>query len=148
MVAAESHIVCQTCLQCLNDELCVPTIRLLVFLMMVASQNTSTSCSLSVATDLTKFDRRLQLIQDFGNAVHACQATDLRGKHVAIIGCGTIGLFFLIAEGMGAQKVIGIEVDDHHIELAEKLGCDLIIKPNLPPKEQPWISDLNWYKRY
>ena len=55
-------------------------------------------------TDLSKIRPEVAAIQEpFGNAVHACQATDLRGKTVAIIGCGTIiGLFaILIAKGMG-----------------------------------------------
>ena len=31
--------------------------------------------------------------EPFGNAVHACTKVNLRGKRVAIVGCGTIGLF-------------------------------------------------------
>ena len=145
MVAAESHIVCQTCLQCLNDELHVCANDKIIGISHDGcfAEYIKLPARCLWPTDLTKIRPEVAAIQEpFGNAVHACQATDLRGKHVAIIGCGTIGLFaILIAKGMGAQKVIGIEVDDHHIELAEKLGCDLIIKPNLPPKEQPWISD-------
>ena len=80
--------------------------------------------------------------EPFGNAVHACQAVDMRGKRVAIIGCGTIGLFaILIAKGLGASKVYGVEVDPHHIDLARKLGCDEVLTPNLPPKDKPWIAD-------
>ena len=145
MVAAESHIVCQTCLQCLNDELHVCANDKIIGISHDGcfAEYIKLPARCLWPTDLTKIRPEVAAIQEpFGNAVHACQATDLRGKHVAIIGCGTIGLFaILIAKGMGAQKVIGIEVDDHHIELAEKLGCDLIIKPNLPPKERPWISD-------
>ncbi|MEZ4238362.1 MAG: hypothetical protein R3F59_19870 [Myxococcota bacterium] len=34
--------------------------------------------------------------EPFGNAVHACQVSDLRGKSVAILGTGTIGLFAVL----------------------------------------------------
>ena len=145
MVAAESHIVCQTCLQCLNDELHVCANDKIIGI----SHNGCFAEFIKIParclwpTDLSKIRPEVASIQEpFGNAVHACQATDLRGKHVAIIGCGTIGLFaILIAKGMGAQTVIGIEVDDHHIELAKQLGCDIVLKPNFPPVEKPWSSD-------
>ena len=64
---------------------------------------------------------------------------------MAIIGCGTIGLFaILIAKGMGAQRVIGIEVDAHHAELARRLGCDEVLTPDMSTSSEPWraSSDL------
>jgi len=74
--------------------------------------------------------------------VHACQATDLRGKTVVINGCGTIGLFaILIARGMGASTIIGVEVDPHHKQLAEQLGCDHVLSPAPPQPDRPWASD-------
>ena len=77
-----------------------------------------------------------------GNAVHACQVRDLRGKTVAILGCGTIGLFaILIARGMGASKIIGVEPDPHHAELARRLGCDAVFSPSKPPEDAPHRSD-------
>ena len=74
--------------------------------------------------------------------MHACQATDLRGKSVVVNGCGTIGLFaVLIARGMGASTIIGVEVDPHHKELAERLGCDHVLTPSPSPPDRPWASD-------
>ena len=74
--------------------------------------------------------------------MHACQATDLRGKSVAIVGCGTIGLFaILIARGMGARQVIGIEVDPHHADLARQLGCDVVLTPGATDPARPYASD-------
>ncbi len=80
--------------------------------------------------------------EPFGNAVHACQVRDLRGKSVAILGYGTIGLFaILIARGMGASKIIGIEPDPHHAEMARRLGCDVVLTPGMPPADAPHRSD-------
>ena len=63
--------------------------------------------------------------------MHACQITDLRGKTVAIAGCGTIGLFaVLVARGLGAAKILGIEVNPRHAEMALALGADLVLTPD------------------
>jgi threonine 3-dehydrogenase len=94
-------------------------------------------------TDLAKIRPEVAAVQEpFGNAVHACQAADLRGRSVAIVGCGTIGLFaVLIARGMGASKVIGVEVDPKHAEMARKLGCDEVLVPQPASPDRPWASD-------
>jgi len=94
-------------------------------------------------TDLSKIRPEVAAVQEpFGNAVHACQSTDLRGKTVAIIGCGTIGLFaVLIARGMGASRIIGIEPDAHHAAMARKLGCEVVLAPGRPPIDAPHASD-------
>lgn len=146
MVAAESHIVCGTCLQCLNGEFHVCARDKIIGI----SHNGCFAEYLKLPakclwpTDLNKIRPEVAAVQEpFGNAVHACQQTDLRGKTVAIIGCGTIGLFaVLIAKGMGAQRVIGIEIDDHHAELARKLGCDVVLKPEVTSGD-PWRSNTS-----
>jgi threonine 3-dehydrogenase len=94
-------------------------------------------------TDLGRIRPEVAAVQEpFGNAVHACQAAELRGRTVAVIGCGTIGLFaILIARGMGARRVIGVEVNPQRADMARKLGCDEVIAPGLPPKDAPWASD-------
>ncbi|MFT4980065.1 MAG: threonine 3-dehydrogenase, partial [Myxococcota bacterium] len=94
-------------------------------------------------TDLARIRPEVAAVQEpFGNAMHACQATELRGKTVAIIGCGTIGLFaILIARGMGASRIIGIEPDPRHAEMARKLGCEIVLSPAPPPPGEPHRSD-------
>ena len=77
--------------------------------------------------------------EPFGNAVHASTVTDLRGKNVAVFGCGTIGLFtILIARALGASKIIGVEPDPKNAELARQLGVDEVVE--FTPKEG-WRSD-------
>ena len=68
--------------------------------------------------------------EPFGNAVHACTKVNLRGKRVAIIGCGTIGLFAIaMARAMGARMVIGVEPMRSHTEMARRLGADVVVSP-------------------
>ncbi|MEC8278118.1 MAG: zinc-binding dehydrogenase [Myxococcota bacterium] len=151
MVAAESHIVCGTCLQCLNSEFHVCARDKIIGI----SHNGCFAEYLKLPakclwpTDLEKIRPEVAAIQEpFGNAVHACQQTDLRGKTVAVIGCGTIGLFaILIAKGMGAQRVIGIEVDAHHAELARRLGCDEVLMPDMSTSSEPWRASSDLIKR-
>jgi len=71
------------------------------------------------------------LQEPFGNAVHACTKVNLRGKSVAIIGCGTIGLFAVaVARAMGARQVIGIEPLPQHVDMARRLGADAVVVPS------------------
>lgn len=145
MVTAESHLACGMCLQCLNGELHVCANDKIIGISHDGcfAEYVKLPAKCLWPTDLSKIRPEVAAIQEpFGNAVHACQSTDLRGKTVAIIGCGTIGLFaILIAKGMGAARVIGIEIDEKHAQMAEALGCEVVLRPNLPSAESPHSSD-------
>ncbi len=144
-VSAESHIVCGMCLQCLNGELHVCANDKIIGISHDGcfADYIKLPARCLWPTNLQKIRPEIAAIQEpFGNAVHACQSTDLRGKPVVIIGCGTIGLFvILIARAMGASMVIGVEVDPHHAEMAKQLGCDAVLIPNLPSEDAPHESD-------
>jgi threonine 3-dehydrogenase len=68
---------------------------------------------------------------------------DLRGRTVAVFGCGTIGLFvIMVARALGATRVIGIEPNARNAELARKLGADEVITMKSPKNgAQPWGAD-------
>ena len=144
-VSAESHIVCGMCLQCLNGELHVCANDKIIGISHDGcfAEYIKLPAKCLWPTNLKKIRPEIAAIQEpFGNAVHACQATDLRGKPVVVIGCGTIGLFvILIARAMGASMVIGVEVDPHHAELAKQLGCDAVLIPGAPSSDAPYASD-------
>jgi threonine 3-dehydrogenase len=145
IVSTESHIICETCYQCRagDSHVCAKDKIIGISMDGCFAEYLVLPAKSLWRTDLAKIRPEVAAVQEpFGNAVHACQATDLRGKTVAILGCGTIGLFaVLIARGMGAKKVIGIEVDAHHAELARKLGCDEVLVPQPASPERPWASD-------
>lgn len=151
MVSAESHIVCGMCLQCLNGELHVCANDKIIGISHDGcfAEYIKLPAKCLWPTNLDKIRPEIAAIQEpFGNAVHACQATDLRGKPVVVIGCGTIGLFvILIARALGASMVIGVEVDDHHAELAKQLGCEAVLRPNLPSADAPYASDPELIKQ-
>ena len=145
IVSTESHIICGACYQCRvgDTHVCARDQIIGISRDGCFAESIKLPAKSLWPTDLSRIRPEVAAVQEpFGNAVHACQVTELRGKTVAIIGCGTIGLFaILIARGMGASRVIGVEVDPHHAELARRLGCDAVLTPAMPPKDAPHASD-------
>jgi threonine 3-dehydrogenase len=145
IVSTESHIICGVCHQCRlgQKHVCANDKIIGISRDGVFAHYVKLPAKALWPTDIDRIRPEVAAVQEpFGNAVHACQVTDLRGKTVAILGTGTIGLFaVLIAKGMGARTVIGIEPDPHHQELARKLGCDIVISPGKPPEDKPHASD-------
>lgn len=145
VVSTESHIVCGVCHQCRVGDMHVCADDKIIGISQDGcfAEYVKLPAKALWPTDLSKIRPEVAAVQEpFGNAVHACQSTDLRGKTVAIIGCGTIGLFaVLIARGMGANRIIGIEPDPHHAAMARKLGCEVVLTPGRPPSDAPHASD-------
>ena len=145
IVSTESHIICGVCHQCRvgDSHVCAKDRIIGISMDGCFAEFLKLPAKSLWKTDLSKIRAEVAAVQEpFGNAVHACQATDLRGKTVAIMGCGTIGLFaVLIARGMGATKIIGVEVDPKHAEMARKLGCDAVLTPNPSAPDRSYASD-------
>ena len=145
VVSTESHIVCGVCDQCRvgDQHVCADDKIIGISRDGCFAEYVKLPAKALWPTDIGNIRAEVAAVQEpFGNAVHACQAAELRGRTVAVIGCGTIGLFaILIARGMGARRVIGVEVDPHHAELARRLGCEVVLQPELPPADRPWASD-------
>lgn len=145
VVSTESHIVCGVCHQCRmgDHHVCADDKIIGISHDGVFAEYVKLPAKALWPTDLDRIRPEVAAVQEpFGNAVHACQATELRGRTVAIIGCGTIGLFaILIARGMGASRIIGIEPDPKHADMARRLGCDLVLTPGRPPADAPWSHD-------
>jgi threonine 3-dehydrogenase len=144
-VSTESHVVCGVCYQCRLGEyhVCANDRILGVSMDGCFAEYVKVPAKALWPTDLTKIRPEVAAVQEpFGNAVHACQVTELRGRSVAILGTGAIGLFaVLIARGMGARQVIGIEPDPHNREQALRLGCDAVLVPAASDPERPYASD-------
>lgn len=145
VVSTESHIVCGVCHMCRVGDMHVCADDRIIGISRDGcfAEYVKLPAKALWPTDLTRIRPEVAAVQEpFGNAVHACSATDLGGQRVAIVGTGTIGLFaILIARGMGARQIIGIDVDPHHRELARRLGCDAVLTPALPPADRRHASD-------
>jgi threonine 3-dehydrogenase len=142
-VSTESHIVCGECYQCKRGEFHVCSNEKIIGISMDGcfADRVKLPERALWPTDLGKIRPEIASIQEpFGNAVHACQVRDLKGQSVAILGTGAIGQFaILVARGMGARQVIGIEPDASRAEMAKKLGIDAVIAPGAG--EHPWAAD-------
>ena len=133
VVSAESHIICNVCYQCrIGDNHVCATDRIIgISVDGCFAEYVKLPAQALWPTDVSKIRPEVAALQEpFGNAVHACTKVNLRGKSVAIIGCGTIGLFAVaVARALGARQVIGVEPMRTHIEMAKKLGADAVVEP-------------------
>lgn len=139
MVSAESHIFCGRCHQCKIGDAHVCSDHKIIgistdgcfaeFIKLPARELWK--------TDIDLIRPEVAVIQEpLGNAVHACSRIDLRGKTLAIFGCGTIGLLsILVARAMGAAVIIGVDPNPENLKLAKALGLDLPIQVDRPKKQ-------------
>ncbi len=144
-VAAESHVTCGRCYQCQRGELHVCTTEQILGISFDGcfAEYVKVPSKILWKTDTKKIRPEIAVLHEpFGNAVYACTKVDLRGKRVAIIGCGPIGLFTaLIARAFGASQIIGVEPNPAAAALATELGVDCIITPEKSDPARPWARD-------
>jgi len=135
VVSTESHLVCGSCYQCRvgQNHVCAEDKIIGISVDGCFADYLKLPAKALWSTNLDRIRPEVAAIQEpFGNAVHACTKVDLRGKSVAIFGTGTIGLFaVLIARGLGAGRIIGIDPNPLHAGMARRLGADEVIEPDI-----------------
>lgn len=148
IVSTESHIVCGACYQCRigDTHVCADDKIIGISKDGCFAEMVKLPAKSLWRTDTSKIRPEVAAIQEpFGNAVHVCTKVNLRGKRVAVIGCGTIGLFAVaIARAMGAVKIIGVEPNESHAEMARRLGADVVLRPErgkLPHASDPKLTE-------
>ncbi len=133
LVSAESHIYCGACHQCRVGDAYVCADDLIIGISYdgAFAEYVKLPAKVLWRTNTDNIRPEVAAVQEpFGNAVHACTKVNLRGKRVAIVGCGTIGLFAVaISKALGASFVIGIEPVKRHAEMAQRLGADVVLSP-------------------
>jgi threonine 3-dehydrogenase len=132
IVSTESHISCGLCHQCKIGEEHVCANHLIIGFSADGcfAELVKLSAKELWRTDTNLIRPEVAAIQEpLGNAVFACSKVDLRGKTVAIFGCGTIGMFaVLVARAMGATTIIGVDTNPQNLEMAERLGVDQTLR--------------------
>ncbi len=142
LVSAESHIYCGECPMCRagDEHVCINERIIGVTWDGVFAERVKLPANVLWPTVIDKIRPEVAAVQEpFGNAVHVCTPSipgqtvanaEMRGKTVAIFGCGTIGLLaILVARALGARKIVGIEPNPRNQERARALGADLVIPP-------------------
>lgn len=69
------------------------------------------------------------MIEPVANAIHAVNRAGVKiGDCVAVVGAGTIGLCMIQAAKLaGAGCVAAIDISDFHLDMARRLGADIVI---------------------
>jgi len=64
-------------------------------------------------------------------AVHCAHRSNIKlGDTVGVVGLGVLGILMSqVAKAAGASKVIGIDLVDRHLEVAGRLGVDVVVNP-------------------
>lgn len=148
-VTCESHVVCTACYQCARGEQHVCTNEKILGISYDGgfAEYVKVPRHIVWKTDTSRIRPEVAAMQEpFGNAVHAASKADLHGKNVAIFGLGPIGMFLtLIARGLGARSIIGVDLNPVARDMASRLGIDYVIP--LDPatagrKEKPHAHDV------
>jgi len=146
IVSAESHIICGACYQCRigQTHICSQDKIIGIGRNGCFAEYIKLPANVLWATNPRRIRMKVAALQEpFGNAVHACTTADLRGKSVAVFGCGTIGLFvIMVARALGATRIIGIEPNLRNRTMAKQLGADVVIPVDLTnTPAQSWAAD-------
>ncbi|KYF56669.1 theronine dehydrogenase [Sorangium cellulosum] len=145
IVSTESHIACGACYQCRvgDTHVCADDKIIGISEDGCFAELVKLPAKNLWRTDIARIRPEVAAVQEpFGNAVHACTKVNLRGKRVAIFGCGTIGLFAVaIARAMGAIYIIGVEPAERNADMARRLGADVVLRPHKASPERPHASD-------
>ncbi|MGH2464379.1 MAG: L-threonine 3-dehydrogenase [Candidatus Limnocylindrales bacterium] len=129
LVAAETHIVDQSCYQCRTgrEHVCA-NLRILgvdmdgAFAQYVALPAHNAWPSEGLSPEIAAIQ------EPMGNAVHAAFVEELAGQTVVVTGCGPIGLMTVaIAKLAGAAKVVATDINPERLEIARRLGADVVI---------------------
>jgi len=132
IVSAETHIICGECEFCLRGEghICEKT-------KVIGVDSDGCFASYIKIPEANCFVNSkdvnplyLSIQEPLGNAVHTMNHFDIKGKTVAIVGCGPIGLMAIdVSKALGAKKVIAIEIKEYRQKLAKELNADVVINP-------------------
>ncbi|GAB6926998.1 L-threonine 3-dehydrogenase [Paenibacillus sp. JCM 10914] len=133
-ISAEGHIVCGWCSACRsgNAHVCRNTRSFGITAPGCFASYAVVKAS-NVIHNAANLPLELACLQDpLGNAVHAVMAGDIVGKSVAVIGSGLIGLMSIaVAKACGAGQVIAVDINPYRLEMARKMGADVIINNSI-----------------
>jgi threonine 3-dehydrogenase len=141
-VAAETHVPCGHCFQCTTglQHICKD-----MKILGVHMNGAFSEYSILPAVCAWKLDPALSYemgatMEPFGIGVHAMSKTKPAGKTVIVFGCGPIGIYTqMVAKLSGAEYVIGVDVTKERLELARKMGTDIVLNS----KELNIVDEVN-----
>jgi len=77
------------------------------------------------------------ILEPYGNAVHTAFQGTIAARQVLVTGCGPIGLFSIaVAKAAGAARVFATDVIDFKLDMAKKIGADMVFRVDQPGAEE------------
>jgi len=128
-VSAESHVICGHCDLCRtgNGHICRETKILGVDRDGSFAEYVSVPVENLWPNPAGTPVRVAVLMENFGNAVHAAFAADVRSKKVLVTGCGPVACMAIaVAKAIGARSVLATDVSPYRAELAKRMGADRV----------------------
>lgn len=128
-VAGETHIPCNHCAMCKNDQRHICENMKIIGVQAPGAFSEYISFPVDCAFKLPAgFDYKVgALLEPMGVAVHGVDCAKVAGKTVVINGCGPIGLMAVgAAKAWGAKAVIALDVVDAKLDVAREMGADYI----------------------
>ncbi|EIM72502.1 L-threonine 3-dehydrogenase [Nitratireductor aquibiodomus RA22] len=124
-VSGEGHIVCGHCRNCRagRGHLCHNTLGVGVHRAGAFAEFIALPQHNVVPIPDNIPDEIAAIFDPLGNAVHTALSFDLVGEDVLVTGAGPIGIMgALVAQAVGARKVVITDINPGRLELAKKLG--------------------------
>jgi threonine 3-dehydrogenase len=129
-VSGEGHIICGICRNCRagRGHLCRNTLGVGVNrpgsfaeYLCIPEDNV-----VPIPDDIP--DEIAAIFDPLGNAVHTALSFDLVGEDVLVTGAGPIGIMgALVAQRVGARKVVITDLSPYRIELSKKMGVQHVV---------------------
>lgn len=132
LVTAEGHIACGHCRLCRtgNSHICRRT-----QIIGVDRDGAFADHVVMPAVNVMPLDSipttTGAIMDPLGNAFHAVLTVEIAGADLLVLGCGPIGCFAAgIARAAGAAKVIASDPKPKRLELAGRMGADVLVNPS------------------
>lgn len=131
-IAGETHIPCGKCYQCNNGQQHICG-NLQIF--GVHTDGCFAEYTKIPAICARKIPSAISpeigsVLEPLGTALRASLDIEVSGKKIAVIGCGSIGLFAVAsAKAMGASHIIAIDVMEERLKLSKEIGADVALNP-------------------
>jgi len=129
-VSGEGHLVCGACRNCRagRGQLCRNTLGVGVHRAGAFAEYLCIPESNVVPIPDDIPDEIAAVFDPLGNAVHTALSFDLVGEDVLVTGAGPIGIMgALVAQKVGARKVVITDISPYRIALAKKLGVQHVV---------------------
>lgn len=144
LVSGETHIWCGKCYNCRtgNAHLCSNLLIRGVNVNGCFAEFHAVDCKTAWKNPGNLKPEVATIQEPLGNAMHAVSQVEVRGKSVAIFGCGPIGLCTIaLCSAFGSYLTIAVDISEYRLNLAKKMGSKVTINGKESDVEEE-IMDL------